>query len=426
MRRRVGPSTVIAVLVAGACALTATPASGASDGATTTAPTTVPPTTTSATNGGGVRGVTDTTITIGGFGQVGRYPGADVGAKARFKRANDGGGVNGRTFNYLGMRDDLGIAKVNADLANTYVQQDNVFAVVPVVTPDLGAAETLVKNQVPYFGWAVSSNFCGNQWGFSFTGCMFPPDAATTSNAWATLVRKNLGAKSSPTAVILTENTDSGKYFASALDASVKSAGFTVLSSANSLPVPAVSDYDALARQILGSNNSGAPDAVFVNAGYANVAQVRQAVRNAGYDGVFTNTVEYESSLVASSTGSFVFSPTAAVESAPTNPAMAQLVADVRAVAPDQPIDQSVIAGYWSADLFINAVERAGKRLTAESLVTKANTKFTYSVTGTVGPVKFPGAHNEPAACGTLVQSTGTVYNVAEPYACAKVVSTKA
>ncbi|MET0920703.1 MAG: hypothetical protein ABWY77_05850, partial [Acidimicrobiia bacterium] len=104
MRRRVRPSIVIAVLVVGACALTATPASGASDGATTTAPTTAPPTTTSATNGGGVRGVTDTTITIGGFGQVGRYPGADVGAKARFKRANDGGGVNGRTFNYLGMR----------------------------------------------------------------------------------------------------------------------------------------------------------------------------------------------------------------------------------------------------------------------------------------------------------------------------------
>ena len=57
---------------------------------------------------------------------------------------------------------------------------------------------------------------------------------------------------------------------------------------------------------------------------------------------------------------------------------MPQLVADVQKVAPDQPIDQSVIAGYWSADLFLAAVKKAGKNLTAASLLKAANHNFTY------------------------------------------------
>ena len=57
-----------------------------------------------------------------------------------------------------------------------------MFAVVPTVTPDLAASSYLVGQKVPYFGWALSSNFCGNRYGFGFTGCPVPKNA--TSNAW--------------------------------------------------------------------------------------------------------------------------------------------------------------------------------------------------------------------------------------------------
>ena len=43
----------------------------------------------------------------------------------------------------------------------------------------------LVEQKVPYFGWALSSNFCGNRYGFGFTGCPVPKNA--TSNAWPLL-----------------------------------------------------------------------------------------------------------------------------------------------------------------------------------------------------------------------------------------------
>ena len=114
----------------------------------------------------------------------------------------------------------------------------------------------------------------------------------------------------------------------------------------------------------------------------------------------------YGPNLVAPAVGSMVMTPTAPVESAATNPAMAQLVADVQKVAPGQPIDQSVVAGYWSADLFLAAVQKAGKQLTAASLVKAANRKFTYEVADTVGPITFPAAHSVPAPCGALVAST--------------------
>ena len=102
---------------------------------------------------------------------------------------------------------------------------------------------------------------------------------------------------------------------------------------------------------------------------------------------------------------------------------MAQLVADVQKVAPGTPIDQSVIAGYWSADLFLAAVQKAGKNLTAASLVKEANTKFTYEVPDTVGPTTFPAAHSLPTPCGALVASNGTAYAVKVPYTCGRVVA---
>ncbi|MET0627331.1 MAG: ABC transporter substrate-binding protein [Acidimicrobiia bacterium] len=370
-----------------------------------------------------VRGVSDTTITIGGLGQLIRYPGADIGARARLQRANNEGGVNGRTFNYIGMRDDTGVGETGKQVATALVQTDQVFAIAPVITPDLAAAPDLSAQHVPYFGWAVSSNFCGNDWGFSFTGCSFPPGGGTTSNVWGLLVKQMFGtAAAGKTAAVVTESTDSGKYFLTTVTAGVNGAGLKVVSSTSPLPIPAVADYAALAQAVLTSNAGGAPDAVFVMASYANVAQLHQAMKAAGYLGQFTNTVEYEPDLVAAATGSLVLLPTAAVESASTNPPMAQLVADVTAIAPGVPIDQSVVAGYWSADLLVAAVQRAGRNLTPESLVAKANKKFTYRVKGAVGPVPFPTAHDEPAPCGSLVVSSGTAYAVAQPYRCGKVV----
>ena len=92
---------------------------------------------------------------------------------------------------------------------------------------------------------------------------------------------------------------------------------------------------------------------------------MQQALAANGFLGLFTNQIEYAPEpRRAGDRCDRAHADRAHRDARPTNPAMQQLVADVQKVAPDQPIDQSVIAGYWSADLFLAAVQKAGKNLT--------------------------------------------------------------
>jgi ABC-type branched-subunit amino acid transport system substrate-binding protein len=414
VKRVVIAVAVLALVVAAA-------STAAAQTSTTTPATTSPP---ASGAGGVVRGVTSTSIKVGGLGYSYLYGGADIGAKARFQRANDSGGVNGRTIEYLGFNDDGAVGTAGEAAAKKLVEQDGVFAVVPTVTPDLTASSYLVQQKVPYFGWALSSNFCGNQYGFGFTGCPVPKNA--TSNAWPLLVSKVFPQGASGRAVaIVAENTPSGQYDVGALSAAAKSVKLRVAYAKTPLVAPATPDYDAVAKEVMASNNGNIPDAIFVLGGASNVLGMQQALTTNGYLGLFTNQIEYAPDLVAPAVGAIVLTQTAPVETAGENPALQQLVADVQKVAPGTPVDQSVIAGYWSADLFLAAVQKAGKKLTPATLVKAANTKFTYEVENTVGPTTFPAAHSVPTPCGALVASNGTAYAVKVPYTCGRVVPIK-
>jgi ABC-type branched-subunit amino acid transport system substrate-binding protein len=368
-------------------------------------------------------GITPTTIKVGGLGYSYLYAGADVGARARFQRANGAGGVNGRTIEYEGFADDGGDPALDTQAATKLAQDDGVFAVVPAVAPDLAGASVLVQQKVPYFGWALSSTFCGNQFGFGFTGCLVPP--ASTSNAWGTFVAQVLGAPAGKTAAIITEDSPSGQYALRTVTAGATSAQLKVVYGQSVVPVLAAADYDGIVKAVMTSNAGQPPDSIFVVGSVATVEGVQDAARAAGYAGLFTNPLEYDPELTALAAGAYVMIGTAATETAATNPAMQQLVTDVRAIAPDQPIDQSVIAGYFSADLFLAAVAKAGRNLTVDRLLKVANKNFTYSVPNTVGPTKFPAAHTRPTPCGSLVLSDGAAYTVKVPYSCGKVVVVK-
>jgi branched-chain amino acid transport system substrate-binding protein len=417
-RRRARRGAIVAAVVA----VVAAAAGSAAAQTTSTGPAATP--TTTAPAPAGVRGVTDTSIKVGGLGYSAVYGGADVGARARFQRANAAGGVNGRTVDYLGFTDDGGDPTAGTAAAQKLVEQDGVFAVVPTVTPDLAGSTYLVQQKVPYFGWALSSNFCGNRYAFGFTGCPVPKNV--TSNAWPLLISKVLPSGANGRAVaIVTENTPSGQYDITALSSAAESVKFRVAYAKPSLGSPATPDYDAVAKEVLTSNNGGIPDVVFVLGSASNVLGMQQALTTNGFLGLFTNQIEYAPNLVAPAVSAVVLTQTAPTETANDNPAMKQLVTDVQTIAPDQPIDQSVIAGYWSADLFLAAVQKAGKNLTPASLERAANTKFTYRVPNTVGPTTFPAAHSVPSPCGALVSSNGTAYAIKVPYTCGRVVPIK-
>jgi len=371
---------------------------------------------------GAVRGVTATSVKVGGLGDAALYAGAEIGAKARFQRANDAGGVNGRTINFVGLRDDGGDTKRDQDEGAKLVATDQVFAVVPTATPDLAAGTTFAKRQVPYFGWALSSNFC-SAYGFGFTGCLI--SASGTSNVWGVLVKRLFGAQGSgKTAAVITESTPSGAYLAKALTAAVKGGGFKVVYTGNTLPVPAGGDYSTLLKPALTSDAGKPASAIFTVGSISTITLVKQTLHDSGYLGVFTDSIEYDPTTVSTASGAVVLLQTAAVETKATNGVMQQLATDVEKVAPGSAITSAVIAGYFSADMFLAALKKAGKKLTAASFRNAANT-LTYALANTVGPTKFPSAHTQPTPCGSLVQSDGIAFQVKVPYTCGKVVAVK-
>ena len=380
------------------------------------------------------RGVTSDSIKVGGLTDN-QQPEAAAGAKARLDAANASGGVNGRTFDYTGGQNDQGDVSKSTALAKQLVQQDQVFAVVPVVSPNAAGAEQLFQQQhVPFFGWGINTGFYNNKYGFGFTGAIVPPPPVTTAGAtWGGLIDqlfKNQGESSGAkgkTAAVISEDNDSGKTGAKVIGASAKYAGMKVVYQKAAIPAPpaTVGDYSPYVSDIMTAANGKPVDVTFVVTSFTNVLGLSKALLAAGFPGILTNAVAYDPRIVASAKGQTVFTQFSLPEAAPDNQNMQKVVDTLKKYLPsDQPITQGVLAGYFSADHFVKVVQKTGKNLTPESLQ-KTASKFTYQVKNVVGPTPYPDSYKYGAPCGALAQSDGTVYTVAVKYACYTNISLK-
>lgn len=377
---------------------------------------------------GSTRGVTDDSIKVAGLTDS-QQPEAAAGAKVVFDAANDAGGVNGRKFDYLGGNTDKGDSTENLNIARRLVQQEQVFAVVPVVTPNMGSGEFLEQQKVPFFGWAISPAFCDVTYGFGFTGCIVPAVPKNAGSTWGALIDVDLkgkgqGGAKGKTAAVISEDNDSGKTGHKVIAASAKSAGMKVTYSEASVPAaPAVvGDYSPFVNDILTSNDGGPPDVVFLVTAFSNVIGLAKALQAQGFEGIITNAVAYHPGFVkpdgtGTSKGQSPFTQFAIPESAPENPNMQKILDQIEEFAPDAQVTQGFLAGYFSADFFVKAVKKAGKNLTPDTLV-KAVNKMKYQIKGVVGPTKYPYAKNFGSPCGALAESDGAKYTVVAPYKC--------
>ena len=372
------------------------------------------------------RGVTDDTITVGGLGYAAFYQDSAVGAQARFDKANNNNEIpGGRKINFLGFRDDGSDQNKNLDEGRKLVQDDQIFAAVPVITPFLGASDFFAQNKTPFIGWGIASGFCENPFGFGFSGCLTPEDPKTAASTWGDLIKKgnfNNNAKGK-TAAVIAEDNDSGKAGVEVISASAKSAGFKVVYSKNPIPpLPAtVSDYTPFANEIMSSNKGRPADVVFLTLAVNNVTGLQNKLLELGYQGVLTNAVGYDPRLATGFVGSSVFIQFNAFESAQQgNTAMQQIIDEIRAVKPDQMLTQPALAGYLSADMFVAMLKKTGKNLTETRFLRAANRNFKYELKDVVGSISFPAGHEQGGTCGTLVESDGTNYTIRVPFDCYK------
>jgi branched-chain amino acid transport system substrate-binding protein len=346
-------------------------------------------------------GVTRGSVTVVGLVGVGAASsGAEIGAQARFARADRGGGVAGRTVTYAGNAADATTAAASA------------FAVVPAVSGTLDAA-ALARSGVPFVGSASTTAWDGNRFGFGFVGAQAALQTTVVSPAWGARLRSLLGTAQGSLVTIAVDGDELGTAREAQAQASLRAAGFRVAASVT-VPAPPAPTPDL--SQFVGALTTGSPAVVMLLTSPATTSGLADLLAQAGFTGtVAADASMYLPSTPATANGMTVLVPTAPLEQ--RTAANRRLAADVEAFAPGTDLTPGIAAGYWSADLFLRMLARTGRRLTRARFLAVAR-RFSYQVTGTIGTVRWPAAHSQGVPCGALVQSDGSRYVVAEPYAC--------
>lgn len=406
MRRELGIVAAVVVALAGCAAQQKTPG----------------------TAGGAVPGVTDTTIKVGGVLTKTSASGystkdAEIGARARFERANAAGGVNGRKIEFVGAEDDGQDAAKGDAAAKKLVQKDQVFAVLPVHAPNFGGAAFLEQQGVPWFGWATGPQWCGTRTGFGYNGCLAPKPGAGSQTWWGRQMADLLGGADGKTVYVQTSDSSGSKYGGKTISQSFEAAGFKLVGLNSALPAAAPPpDWLPYVNKIMTSNGGKAPDIVVsIIAGTKFNVGLYAALKKAGYKGVVSDATSYDAAILKDpGTAQAMEGVIAAPMFEPfesTAPEIEQLRKDVEKVAPGTQLTQHLAIGYWSADIFLDMVGKTGKDLTREKLLDIGNGSYAYENAG-FGKVRYPKDHNEPNGCGALVKLEGGAFQVAKNMKC--------
>ncbi|MGV9885246.1 ABC transporter substrate-binding protein [Streptomyces sp. NPDC003006] len=376
---------------------------------------------------GSVRGVTDDSIKVGGIVSMTTASGyskkdTDLGAEARFDRANAEGGVHGRKIDYLGAEDDGQDPGKNLAAARQLVQRDKVFAIAPMSSVTFSGADFLQKQKVPTFGWGTIPPFCGPSYLYGFGGCMVPMPGGTITQSWPEGLKKVMGGSKGRTVAILANDNDAGTFAIRTYKQSFAAAGYKVTYAKSTVPATSVpSDWSAYTKEILRSDGGKAPDAVVSVMQTPYNIGLFTALKRSGFKGLLTDPTDYDPGLLAKSAtrealdGAHVLLTFQPFEQDSAD--MRRFKADIRKTAgKDVPLNMHMMTGYMSADLFLALAEKAGKDLTTGSFQRAADG---YSDTGTlVGDRSWPKGRKESFGCGALVHLKDGAYEVSAPFKC--------
>jgi ABC-type branched-subunit amino acid transport system substrate-binding protein len=420
-------SSTAAPTTVGAAATTPATTPTAATTAVTTPGTTAPAATTPASTTP-TPGVTDTAIKVGGVqvvnGQGYSYADMCKGAQVVFDKVNAAGGINGRTIDYVGCRDDTGVSDTDTAETQRLVEQDKVFAIVPASIIFSGAS-VAQKANTPYFGWGISPYFCNAPQAFGFNGCTGPSDPNWTNPSYAQLGKKVVpGAK---TIGHISLDIPPGKVNAAAAKRGYEAEGLKLVYDDESLPLTGTSDYTPYVQKILAAN----PDIMVIQ--IQTPVPLITALRAAGYKGATLDAVSYSPTLLKDAAvaqameGSYVVTAITPFESTEI-PGVKTLLDDVAKYgAKDQQVNLQFAMGYYSALMFVDITTKAGKDLSYDSFYKVANGgSYCFNAEGGLGNVCYPKGHSDSNGCYALVQIQKAAFVPKEPMGCSSGVGTMA
>jgi ABC-type branched-subunit amino acid transport system substrate-binding protein len=328
----------------------------------------------------------------------------DAGAKARFARANAEGGVAGRQIDFVGVRDDGTDAARDGEQARVLVEQEQVFAVSPVAVTSPNFLDTFCKQVVPFFGWGTNSAFCGNVLGFGITGCQTPASNTqrTVNTGPPVGVVKLLPAGAAKTVAVVGNDTEGARQGNITIGQGFESAGFKVVYQKTPIPMSGLTDPTPIVNAIMTADGGKPPAAVFTVVQFSDAVKMVSALKVAGYKGLLITPI-YDPRLAGVSELDDTYAYVGWQPGISTDvPAIAQMVKDLATYAPGVAVSTPVMAGYWSADMVIRALQKVERYLTVERFLKVLNDNFTNYVPGALPETRWPLNHIASSPCGTL------------------------
>ncbi|OHV62169.1 ABC transporter substrate-binding protein [Pseudofrankia sp. BMG5.36] len=369
------------------------------------------------------RGITDTSIKIGGLGTLSNsgtstYQETDLGAQARFARENAAGGVIGRKIDYIGMSDDGLSAQQNADAGKKLAENEKVFAVAPVATSIGAYADSLCANEVPAFGWAFNNGLCNRANTFGITGCLLPDKYNSIQvGPYVEL----LAGKADKSVVLLGVDNASARQGVADTKRSLERAGLKVVMTSNALQLgqpPA--DPSSLVRQIMTANNGKPPAMIYHVTDFVNVTALIQTMTAAGYQGIQISAVGYDPRLAGlkalDDTNTYLqWLPFQTTD----NATVRQMTDDVTKYGKGAGLSITTAMGWISADMLIAGLKATGKDLTVDKFLSTLNSpNFHYGDGIFIGRNTWPENHFYGAPCATATKLKDGKYSLAVPLVC--------
>jgi ABC-type branched-subunit amino acid transport system substrate-binding protein len=358
-------------------------------------------------------GVTASSITVGGIASLSgpipaQFGGVFDGAKAYFDMVNAEGGVNGRKIDYAYQLDDAGDPSQDIQQARTLVSQDHVFAVVGVGTAVFSAAQYLVQQNVPTFGYAISPSWSTGDSLFGAEGSYV--DFLNPGPEPAFLAQQVKASRVALLAYNVTESQQACQGFASVL----RRYGANVVFSDLSIPAPAID----LSSEVIRLKAAGAQMVVSCMDIAGNVL-LAQALNQSQFHPVQYWLNGYDETILKQYSklmqGVYFLVPHTPFRLAPDQlsryPGMADFERELAKYFPNDTPNESTMAGWVNADLFVTGLRKLGPHTTPtrSGLIDAINALVNYDADGLVSPITWKNEHdaNGPFDCNVYVKVEG-------------------
>jgi ABC-type branched-subunit amino acid transport system substrate-binding protein len=343
-------------------------------------------------------GVTDDTIRVGGVASVtnplgGPYGQAFDGAGLYFDQLNADGGIYGRDVELVAELDDNTGFENQAQVTRLLTEED-VFAVVPVATLAFDGAQQLVDEGVPTFGWNIQEEWGlgENMYGMRGFLCF---TCATPVFPW--VVREAGGTNVGVLGYDVPQSSECAEGIQNAVEeygGDEVEIGFLD----NSLPY-GVSDVSVQVSEMVDAG----VDFVTTCMDFNGEKTVADEMRRQGMDAQFYRPNGYDQAQLDEFPdefeGSIVLHQFWPFEMTTDQPeGMADYLAAVEA-AGQQPSELS-LAGWISADMFVDGLVGAGPEFTREGVISYLNSQDDYDADGILPGIDWTVEHETDGDVG--------------------------